>query len=287
MKIKNQFVSLNGQILPVNEALIYPGHSGFYYGAGCFETFLAIDSKIFKFSEHIERLNNGVKYLGNHAVQRVYEDKIYSQIIKLLDKSGLSEKRVRIRLQVWLDERKGYNPGDKTELISFITLKPVINTNETCTLITAGTRTVPSVCKPSNLKLSNMLHYRNAFREAKSMGANDALLLTVNQKIAETSIANIFWKKGTEVYTPSAECDILPGITRNTVCEIISGLSYINIHEGHYLEDAIYDADTAWTTNSIAGICEVTRLNDYLFNTDNEFIDSLRKKLMARMEQPE
>ncbi|MEX0823185.1 MAG: aminotransferase class IV, partial [Balneolaceae bacterium] len=133
----------------------------------------------------------------------------------------------------------------------------------------------------------NMLHYRNAFREAKSAGSDDALLLTVNQNIAETSIANIFWKKGTEVYTPSAECDILPGITRNTVCEMLSGLSNINIHEGRYMEDAIYDADTAWTTNSIAGICEVTQLNDYTFNTDKEFIDSLGKKLMARMEQPE
>lgn len=286
MKNKHQFVSLNGHVLPVEEALIYPGSSGFYYGAGCFETFHAVDSNIFRFSEHIERMNKGLEYLGNPATQRVDEDEIYSEILQLLKKNGLNEKRVRIRLQVWLDERRGYHTVANPDLISLITLMPFNESDQQCTLITAGARTVPSVCRPSNLKLSNMLHYRNAFREAKSMGADDALLLTVNQYIAETSIANIFWKKGSEIYTPSAECDILPGITRNTVCEILNGLVNVNLQEGQYMEDDIYDADTAWTTNSIAGICEVTQLNNHMFNTDKDFINSLKRKLKARMEQP-
>jgi branched-subunit amino acid aminotransferase/4-amino-4-deoxychorismate lyase len=72
---------------------------------------------------------------------------------------------------------------------------------------------VPGECRPASLKLSNMLHYRNAFREAADAGADDALMLTV-MAIAESSIANIFWKKENEVYTPSPACDILPGIMR-------------------------------------------------------------------------
>src|SRR5690625_6131999 len=46
-----------------------------------------------------------------------------------------------------------------------------------------------------------------------------------------TDLANLFWKSGDRIFTPSRACDILPGIVRNQVIGLIERHSDYTIEE--------------------------------------------------------
>ncbi|MEX0647780.1 MAG: aminotransferase class IV [Balneolaceae bacterium] len=271
------FVSLNSKILPAHEAKIYPGQSAIYYGTGCFETLKAEQAKLFRFEEHIRRLNSGLVYLGVPEHLQPGMNTIREDVVRLLEKNELTHSDARIRIQVSVDEREGYNKAANPGLICFITTKKLAQPAGTSvSLGTVQTRVVPVVCRPPGVKSSNMLHYRNAFREAKKLQADDGLMMNIHNFVAETSVANIFWKRGNIVYTPSEECDILPGITRSVLLNILNDKNGITMHQGTYNLSEIKTADLVWITNSVREIMPVNRLDNHSFSVEDLFLDELK-----------
>lgn len=58
------YVSLNGQIMPYEDAHIAPGDAGLLHGVGLFETMRTYNGKIFRLHDHLERLNASALELG-------------------------------------------------------------------------------------------------------------------------------------------------------------------------------------------------------------------------------
>lgn len=218
-----QYVSLNGKLIPRGELLIPGEGDGFFYGAGCFETIRSYNGRFLHLGKHLQRLSEGLRYLTCSSSATFASAETRGVISNLLQANRLENSHARVRIQVSLAGRLGYTvPGTDTPLLWLITADPIVgNGQKEISLITSGTTVVPSSSRPAHLKLSNMLHYRQAAIEAKAQGADDALMLTTAGKIAESSIANIFWERDGTVFTPSAECDILPGITRMVVLDIL------------------------------------------------------------------
>lgn len=281
------FVSLNGLILRKSEASISPAVSGVYYGAGCFETMRAESTLILKFNGHMARLNRGLSYLGVPASKLEDPSAVYADILALLKKNRLETSDARVRVQISLEEQHGYRSGKNTSFFRLITTDrlPARPSTKAVSLADVGIRVVPDVCRPTSLKLSNMLHYRQAFRMAEQSGADDALLLTVNGAVAETAIANIFWKKGKDVFTPSAACDILPGLMRETLLEILREDPSIAVTEGKFSPGHLLDADTAWITNSGVEILPVECINGHALSCDQTFFAGLRSSLKKYKEK--
>lgn len=279
MSNNNKYVNLNGSILQEDKALIFPGQSGFYYGTGCFETFRADKGRIFRFDSHIQRLYSGLKYLGVPKRLLPSRESLSKQIFELLEANSLVQSDARVRIQISIDEREGYKIVDNIALNQLIETKKRSGTLQSAKLVLAHTRVVPSICKPAQFKLSNMLHYRNAYREAQKQGADDALMLTVNGYVAETSIANIFWKRGGEIFTPSENCDLLPGIMRNTLIKILQEDVSLQIRKGEYSLSDIKQADLVWLTNSVSEIQPVKQIDEKKFTTDDSYYNLLRERL--------
>src|SRR6187401_1487490 len=75
-------------------------------------------------------------------------------------------------------------------------------------------------------------HYVNsllASHEAKSNGFDEALLLDMNNYVAEAPGANFFYEKDGKLFTPALG-NILPGITRATILELCNELN-ISVEE--------------------------------------------------------
>lgn len=64
-KPKDSLVSLNGHILPLDEARIAPDDRGFLLGDGLFETFAARRGRGCWIEAHVERLNKGAAFFGD------------------------------------------------------------------------------------------------------------------------------------------------------------------------------------------------------------------------------
>lgn len=282
MKTKKspEFVSVNGEPVNHRDAKIPAVSSGLFYGAGCFETMRYESSAIFRFQEHVDRLNRGLAYLDVSKSQFLSGKTLFREITDLIQKNGLRDKTVRVRVQVSLLETKGYQKDQGLALARIITCKEIPKIKpESCKLIISDVCVVPDDCRPVNLKLSNMLHYRSAFRQAQHAGADDALMLTVNGYLAESSIANLFWKKGKAIYTPSVNCDILPGIMRNGVIKILREIENLELAEGKFYPSELTDAECIWLTNSVQEIRPVGRIDGKSYPVDFKFLGLLSDKL--------
>ncbi len=272
------FVHVNGKIVHENDAMIPPFHSGLFYGAGCFETFRTDRGAFFRFDDHINRLKRGLAYLGVPQGMMPNDSQIRTDVELLLQRNSLEKNSARVRIQFSLLEKQGYGFDGQISLIKLIQCSKLLEQGEAVRLKTSAVRVVPHDCKPSDLKLSNMLHYRDAFREAQKSGFDDALMLNCKDFIAETSIANIFWKTGNTVFMPSIKTDILPGITRSVLADIIKTLDGYSLVEGEYQIEQIKEADCVWITNSVQGIRTVSSIDEKEIRTDQEFIERLNRK---------
>lgn len=275
------YIILNGACIPEEEATIPAATSGLYYGAGCFETMLAENGSIFKYDDHIARLNKGLKYLTGTDTALMDNETILNQIGTLFSKNDLLQRRSRIRIQVSLGEKNGYSMKDDLSLITIISATAVGEKLDSKKLILSEISVVPSSARPTDLKLSNMLHYRQAFRTAERKGVDDAILITENGFVAETSISNIFWMKNQTIFTPSQDCEILPGIMRNTILEILKNKGIYKVKEGRFSMDELLKADIVWLTNSIIELAPVSCIEKISFGIDEPFFLDLRDKLNA------
>ena len=93
-----------------------------------------------------------------------------------------------------------------------------------------------------------------ARREAERLGADDALLLGEGL-VLEAATANIWWRRGDELFTPATRPGVLPGVTRGFVC----GLERVT--EGAFPLADLGGADEAFLTSSVREVMPVVELD--------------------------
>ncbi len=108
-------------------------------------------------------------------------------------------------------------------------------------------------------KTSNRMENIIAEREARRKSCDDAIFLNSEGEITETCKSNLFFVKGGVIFTPAAECGLLPGITRAWVMResVRTGIKCV---EGHYNMDDLSNSDEIFITNSVMGVMPVTSI---------------------------
>ncbi len=109
-------------------------------------------------------------------------------------------------------------------------------------------------------------HYVNsilATTEAKNKGFDEALLLDMNEHVAEAPGANIFIEKDGKLYTPALG-HILAGITRATVMELCKVLD-IEVIEKAITVEELKAADSVFFCGTAAEIVGVHTIDDVVF----------------------
>ena len=98
-----------------------------------------------------------------------------------------------------------------------------------------GERVVGST-EPVALRLSSVVHrpyphktaeragFDRALAEARSAGADDAVLLTAGGYVAECAVWSLFWWEDGALCTPALDLGVLPGVARARLEEISGGL---------------------------------------------------------------
>jgi len=99
--------------------------------------------------------------------------------------------------------------------------------------------------------------YADAFaarRAAERAGADDALFLA-GGVVLETATANVWWRRGDELFTPALRAGVLPGVTRGFFLGIEAAT------EGVFDVAELAAADEAFTTSSIREVMPVVELD--------------------------
>lgn len=272
----NNWIVYDGDIVAGDQPVVPAVSRGLMYGDGIFETFRTYAGQTFLLDKHLQRLFEGMSILGLQDESHITSG-IRLLVDQLLGKNNLADTDAIVRLQVWRGGARGYHPTEDAGTHFSITASACPDTFANPSLATVSHRRIPSEALPSTVKFTNGINYILAAREAAEQGGDDALMQTVGGWISETTIANVFWAKGSTIFTPSTNCDLIPGITRRVVINLIEGNSSWKLQEGQFELDHLLDADVAWICNSVREVLPVRKVDFSSFSVGNLLFSDLKQ----------
>jgi branched-subunit amino acid aminotransferase/4-amino-4-deoxychorismate lyase len=110
-----------------------------------------------------------------------------------------------------------------------------------------------SVDALSNCKTTSALVYVMASIFKKEKQLDDVIILNANDKVCETSNANLFYVKDNKVYTPGLDQGCIAGVLRKQIVSCCKSLNIVLKETSVTLEDLL-DADEIFITNMTAGV---------------------------------
>lgn len=249
---------INGELMDESDVRIAPNDRGFLLGDGLFETLLARQGRIAFLDAHVVRLAAGGNILGIPLPASTRHLGVACGM--LLEANGLTQSP-RTALRITLTRGpgpRGLLPPATPNPTLMITASesPTPAASQSAVLATPRRNALSPV---SRLKALPYLDNLLAREEARSRGADEALMLDTSGHLACASVANIFFWEGDKLVTPAEECGILPGVTRAAVIELAERLK-ISVTEDMIAPQRIARADGAFLTNSLIGLMPLSRI---------------------------
>ena len=198
------WIDHNGDLLPAGSPILKAPNRGFHYGDGLFETLLVNNGRIRLRNVHFNRLFAGMERLRFALLPSFAREKLETGILQLCERNGHSSL-ARVRLTIYRADGGLYDPEDlhPRYLIESWPLNPTdISLNEKGLAIDVFPEGMKSCDPLANLKSNNFLLYALAALYAKEHQLNDCLVLNNHRRLADTTIANLFYTKGRGIYTP-------------------------------------------------------------------------------------
>ncbi|MFD1587040.1 aminotransferase class IV [Halorientalis brevis] len=249
---------VDGDLVPAADATVSVRDRGFMYGDAAFETLRAYGGTVFRWPAHEARLRRTCETLGfAEAVPGDLRDRVQ----ETLRANDLEDAYVRLSVS------RGVQPGKLTPdpdvdptvvvIVKELPRGGVQGTtpwDDHAVVQTVKTRRTPSEAVPADAKTHNYLNGIRARLELRraatdEFAADEALIRTTDGAIAEGATSNVFFVDGGVLKTPSDDCDILPGVTRDAVVELAQNEDF-QVEAGRYEVGDLRDADEAFLTNT-------------------------------------
>lgn len=260
----NTFIFRDGEFLPVAETSADLYAQGLHYGNAVFEGIRAYPTqngvRIFKAIDHYERL---IYSAGRMRLKCPYTPEQLEQFsYELLEKNKLDDAYLRplVYAKPYMKLASG---GDAVVVLQAWSWGKLYGDKQTRLMTSSFQRPNPKSCFVDAKVTGHYVNSILAANEAADHGYDDALLLDMNENIAEASGANIFMQKDDKIYTPPTG-NILPGITRQTVIELCGELG-IECIEKHFKPEDLRQADGAFLTGTAAEVTAVACIDEYEF----------------------
>jgi 4-amino-4-deoxychorismate lyase len=258
-------ILVNDQLVDADKAVVSAYDHGFLYGLGVFETFRTYRGKPFLLKEHVSRLQEGCAAIGIDFAPDT--EQIQRQIGRLLAANNLPDGYFRYTVSAGKSEL-GLPSGNYSNATVIVYVKPLppvhpelAEKGKSLQLLRLRRNTPEG---PARLKsfhyMNNILGKRELAARSFTEGA-EGLFLTAEGYLAEGIVSNLFFIRDHVCCTPSLETGILPGITRAFVIELAKNLN-MEVAEGLYRWQDLWDAEEIFLTNSIQEIVPVTQLFD-------------------------
>lgn len=269
-----RFVWVSGRLLSADAPHISVFDRGFQLGDGIFETLRAKAGRPTELTEHVDRLLRSARGLEIPLPSDIGPT-LADGIAALLAAEGLDgpdgDASIRITVSRGVFRGRGILPPDEsppaTVVIQAWPVTPAPSGHLEGGLHLAASAVRRDPLSPlAALKTTSRAEYVYARLEARRTGADDALFLTLDDRLSEGTSANIFLVRRSaqdgveELATPSLDCAILAGTTRSWLLGWAARVG-LRPYEGHLTRADLSAADEAFLCSSVAGILPVTRFD--------------------------
>jgi branched-chain amino acid aminotransferase len=257
------FASINGIVVPAEEARVSVLDNGFAFGDSVYEVLRTYAGRAFEPGRHFRRLRTSAARLG--IALPAPDASLLDQVDGLLARAGAGESYIRIIVSRGLGDCS-YNfervQGPTVVMIQKpLPPYPAWHYEDGIKVAAVGVRrNHPRALDPA-IKSSNLLNNILAVREAQSRGAEEPVLLNQEGFLAEGASTNVFLSRGGTLFTPPLSAGILAGITREVVIERLPGLGIPFREEPLHLEDLL-GADEAFMTSTTREVVPVKQVDE-------------------------
>ena len=274
---------MNGEFIPWKDAKIHVLTHGLHYASAVFEGERAYGGRVFKLTEHNQRLHDSADIMGFKIPYTVAE--LDAATIELLKRQGFADAYVRpvawrgsemmgvsaqnnkinVAIAIW-QWGSYFNPAEKLKGIKL----------DMAEYRRPDPRTAPSKAKAAGLYMICTISKHAA--EAK--GYADAMMLDYRGRVAEATGANIFFVKDGVIHTPDPDC-FLNGITRQTVIELAKRRG-IQVIERAIMPEELSEFTECFLTGSAAEVTPVSEIGPYRF-TPSTICETLMNDYMKEV----
>jgi len=261
-------IYLDGKYVPEEEAVVSVFDHGLLYGDGVFEGIRAYNNRVFKLSDHLERLYESARTLILEIPISIEE--MQEVVLETLRRNSLRDAYIRLVVtrgkgDLGLDPRKC--PRATVFCIaSSIQLYPDELYEQGLEMVTVATRrNLSEACNP-RVKSLNYMNNIYAKIEANLAGVSEAIMLNQEGYVAEATGDNLFLVKKGKLITPPVYVGLLEGVTRNTVMEVARNKGIV-VEEKVFTRHDIYNADECFLTGSAAELIPCVRVDGRTIGT--------------------
>ena len=273
-------VFLNDKLVDINKACISVTDSGFLYGAGLFETMRSHNGVVFALKDHLDRLFISA---GTLSINIPYDREYVTEAIdKVLVANKLTDARLRLTLTNG-PMAESEQQRKSTLLITAAKLRsyPPEYYKKGVMVVLCPFRQNP-IDPTSGRKTTSYFSRMIALNIAHQKRASEALWFTVDNRLAEGCISNIFLVKDSVLYTPPITTPVLPGVARKTVCRLALQNS-IKLTEKDLLIDDVLSADEVFLTNVIMQVMPINKVEKH--TVGDGLVGPVTKKLHTFFDQ--
>lgn len=260
--MNEQWIFLNGEFVPKDEAKVSVYDHGYLYGDGVFEGIRVYSGNVFRLKEHLIRLYESAKSILLEIPYTLEE--VTKIVVETIRRNELLNGYIRLVVSrgagnLGLDPDSCLKPN-VVVIAEQLALFPAEYYEKGIPIITVATRrNRPDVLSPQ-VKSLNYLNNILVRIEAKLAGVQEALMLNEQGYVAEGSGDNVFIIKGNKLITPPSSAGSLEGITRNAIMEIGEKLGY-DVREELFTRHDVYVADEVFLTGTAAEVIAVTNVD--------------------------
>jgi branched-chain amino acid aminotransferase len=256
----------DGKLVRWADANLHVLTHGLHYASCVFEGERAYGGKIFKGTEHSERLKASARMLDLEIPFSVAEIDAAKQLV--IERNGKADSYVRpvawrgsemmgvsaqnntIHLAIAAWEWPSY--FDPAERLKGIRL-------DLADYRRPDPRTAPCLAKAAGLYMICTISKHIAERK----GYADAMMLDWEGRVAECTGANIFFIRDGRIHTPIADC-FLDGITRRTAIDLARRRG-IDVIERRIMPDELSGFSECFITGTAAEVTPVSQIADWRF----------------------
>lgn len=277
--------------VPIDKANLSIASSSVLYGLSVYTVLNAIwnpqtkQLNAFRVRAHYDRLCNSAKIMDFKDFSKSYSYTAFEKILRDLLKKNQVQEDVLIRFTIFVDETMAGTKihGLKNSLGAFVyPMGEILPRSGIDVCVSSWTRVADNMI-PSRAKVNGQ--YVNASlikNEALLNGYHEAIVLDQNGHVSEGTVANFFIVRNGVVISPDDSTDLLEGITRNSIIEILKA-SNIRCELRSIDRSELYIADEAFMCGSSANITPVLTIDKRPINRSK--IGPITKKLTEAYKQ--
>jgi len=254
MLLDQALVYLNGHYQPLCDAKISVLDRGFLFGDGVYEVIPSYQGKLFSLDDHLNRLT---KSLESIRMANPHSKSQWSEIFQpLLDPT--KDQYIYLQITRGVAPKRDHSFSSDLDPTIFAMSADIAPSEH----LHSGSKALTiedtrwHLC---NVKATTLLANILLRQEALDQQCAEAILIK-NDLVLEGAASNIFVVKDGVILTPSQNSNILPGITRKVIIELIQNQN-IPFQETAITTETLKRADEIWLTSSTREIIPVTELD--------------------------